>query len=105
MANILHLQHTHRPLLEGVNATIRAAARAVAAEYTLALRATTTAASPRQRLAKLRAMYVPLPDSDQGSDAVVPSDDSGAGQLARSTCQRMTVAKPAGEALSRASGG
>ena len=74
MANILQLQHTRRPILEGVNATIRAVARAVAAEHTLALRAATTAASPHQRLAEVRAMYVPSPDSHRESNVVAPSD-------------------------------
>ena len=70
MANILHLQHTRRAILEGVNATLRAVARAVAAEHTLALRAATMAASPHQRLAEVRAMYLPSPDSHHESDAV-----------------------------------
>ena len=74
MANILHLQHTHRPILDGVSATIRAVARAVAAEHKLALRAATRAASPHQRLAEVRAMYVPSPDSPQESDAVARPD-------------------------------
>ena len=76
MTNILHVQHTRRPILEGVNATIRAVARAVAAEHTLALRAATTAASPHQRLAEVRAMYVSSPDTHQESDAVAPSDSA-----------------------------
>jgi hypothetical protein len=74
MANILHMQHTRRPTLEGVTATIRAIARAVAAEHKLALRAATQAASPHQRLSEVRAMYVPSPDSRQESDAVAPPD-------------------------------
>jgi hypothetical protein len=74
MANILQLQHTRQPILEGVFATLRAVARAVAAEHTLALRAATTAASPHRRLAEVRAMYVSSPDSQQQSDSVAPSD-------------------------------
>jgi hypothetical protein len=67
MAHILHLQHSRRQTLVRVNAMIGAIARAVVAERSLALRAATKAASPRQRLAEVRAMYVPLildPQSD-----------------------------------------
>jgi hypothetical protein len=46
-------------MLGGVRATIGAILRAVTAEHTLALRAATKAASPRQNLAEVRAMYVP----------------------------------------------
>jgi hypothetical protein len=74
MANILHLQLTHRPILAGVTAKVRAVARAVAAEHALSLRAATKATSPHQRLAEVRAMYVPSANSHQGSDAVAPSD-------------------------------
>ena len=59
MAHVLHLQQTYRRTLDGVRATIGAVLRAVTAEHTLALRAATKAASPRQSLAEVRAMYVP----------------------------------------------
>jgi hypothetical protein len=71
MAHILHLQQTPRPTLDRVHATIRAIARAVAAEHTLALRAATKANTPRQRLAELRAMYVTPLDPHQESDVDV----------------------------------
>jgi hypothetical protein len=59
MAHVLHLQQTYRRMLGGVRATIGAILGAVTAEHTLALRAATKAASPRQSLAEVRAMYVP----------------------------------------------
>jgi hypothetical protein len=74
MAFILHLQHSPRQTLERVNAMIGAIARAVAAERLLALRAATKAASPRQRLAEVRAMYVPSLDLNQQSDFVARAD-------------------------------
>jgi hypothetical protein len=76
MAHILHLQQMSRRTLDGVNATIRAIVRAVAAEHTLALRAATTAASPRQSLAEVRAMYVPSLEPHQESDVVAQSTRS-----------------------------
>ena len=48
MAHVLHLQQTYRRMLGGVRATIGAILGAVTAEHTLALRAATKAASPRQ---------------------------------------------------------
>ena len=65
MANVLPLQHTYRRTLGGVRATIHAILRAVTAEHTLALRAATKAASPRQNLAEVRAMYVSPRDPHQ----------------------------------------
>lgn len=59
MAHVLHLQQTYRRMLGGVRATIGAILGAVTAEHTLALRAATKAASPRQSLAEVRAMYAP----------------------------------------------
>ena len=59
MANTFRLQQTSRGTLEGVRASIHAVLLAVAAEHTRALRAATKAASPRQSLAEVRAMYVP----------------------------------------------
>ncbi len=67
MAHILHLKQTYRRTRSGVVATIRAIMRAVASEHTLALRAAARAASPRQSLADVRAMY--LPTQQEGSDA------------------------------------
>ena len=69
MAHVLHLQQTYRRTLGGVCATIRAVLRAVTAEHTLALRATTKAASPRQSLAEVRAMYVPSEPHQYGTEA------------------------------------
>ena len=67
MAHILHLKQTYRRTRSGVVATIRAIVRAAASEHTLALRAAARAASPRQSLADVRAMY--LPAQQEGSDA------------------------------------
>jgi hypothetical protein len=53
---------------------IGAIARAVVAERSLALRAATKAASPRQRLAEVRAMYVPSLNLDQQSDFFARAD-------------------------------
>ena len=70
MAHVLHLQQTHRRIRGGVRATIRAILSAVAAEHTLALRAATRAALPRQRLAEVRAMYVSPQEPLQEDDAI-----------------------------------
>ena len=70
MAHVLPLQQTYRRTLGGVRATIRAILRAVTAEHTLALRAATKAASPRQSLAEVRAMYVSPREPHQEDDAV-----------------------------------
>jgi hypothetical protein len=77
MAHVLHLQHTYWRTLGGLRATIRAILRAVTAEHTLALRAATKAASPRQSLAELRAMYVSPREPRQEHDAVAQSTKSG----------------------------
>jgi hypothetical protein len=69
MAHVLHLQQTYRRALGGARATIRAILRAVTAEHTLALRAATRAASPRQSLAEVRAMYVPSDPHQHGNEA------------------------------------
>lgn len=74
MAHILHLQHSPRQTFVRVNAMIGAIARALVAERSLALQAATKAASPRQRLAEVRAMYVPSADMDQQSDFVARAD-------------------------------
>jgi hypothetical protein len=68
MADVLHLQQTYRRTLGGVRATIRAILRVVTSEHTLALRATTKAASPRQSLAEVRAMYVPSELHQHGAE-------------------------------------
>ena len=70
MAHILHLKQTYRRTRSGVVATIRAIARLVAAEHTLAQRATAKAASPRRSLAEVRAMYVPTGDSQHEGEPV-----------------------------------
>jgi len=63
------LQQTYRRTLDGVRATIGAVLRAVTAEHTLALRAATKAALPRQTMAQVRAMYVPSEPHQHGTDA------------------------------------
>jgi hypothetical protein len=70
MTQALPLPQTYRRDFAGFGAKIRAIARAVAAEHTLALRASTKAASPRQSLAELRAMYV-LPSEPHQEGEVV----------------------------------
>ena len=77
MAHALPLQQTYRRTLGGVRATIRAILRAVTAEHTLALRAATKAASPRQNLAEVRAMYVSPRQPHQEADAIAQSTKSG----------------------------
>jgi len=77
MAHVLHLPQTYRRTLGGVRAAIRAILRVVTAEHTLALRAATKAASPRQNLAEVRAMYVSPRDPRQENDAVAGSTKSG----------------------------
>ena len=76
MAHVLPLQQTYRRTLGGVRATIRAILSAVTAEHTLALRAATKAASPRQGLAEVRAMYVSPQESPQEDDAIAQSTKS-----------------------------
>ena len=70
MADALHLQQAYRRTPGRVRAAIRAIFSAVTAEHTLALRAATKAASPRQSLAEVRAMYVPPLTPHQEADAV-----------------------------------
>ena len=69
MAHVLHLQRTFRGALDDVRATIHDVVRAIAAEHTRALRAATKAASPRQSLAEVRAMYVPPEPQQRATDA------------------------------------
>jgi len=68
MAHTLHLKQTYRRTRSSVVATIRAIARLVAAEHTLAQRATAKSASPRRSLAEVRGMYVPTDESQQESE-------------------------------------
>jgi hypothetical protein len=56
-AQALHLPQAYRRDFAGFGARIRAIVSALAGEHTLALRASTKAASPRQNLTELRAMY------------------------------------------------
>jgi hypothetical protein len=76
MAHTLHSQQTYRRTRNGIIATIRAIMRMVAAEHTLALRAATKAASPRQSLAEVRAMYVPTRETHQEGDVVAQGTKS-----------------------------
>ena len=73
MAHVLPWQQTFWRTLGGVRATIRAILSAVTAEHTLALRAATKAALPRQSLAEVRAMYVPPWEPRQEDDAIAQS--------------------------------
>ncbi len=68
MAHVAHLQQTYRRTLGGVRATIGAILHAVTAEHTQALRAATKAASPRQSLSEVRAMYVPSESCQHGTE-------------------------------------
>ena len=69
MAHVLHFQQTYRRALGDVRATIGAILRAVTAEHTRALHAATKAASPRQSLAEVRAMYVSSEPHQHGTEA------------------------------------
>lgn len=66
MAHALRWKQTYLPTRSGAIATLGAAARVIAEEQALALCAAEKAASPRQSVAELRAMYVsasePQPD-------------------------------------------
>jgi hypothetical protein len=68
MAHTLRWKQTYRPTRSGAMTTIGAAARLLAEEQALALRAAEKAASPRQNLAEVRAMYLqttqPQPEND-----------------------------------------
>ena len=76
MADALHLQQTYRRAPGKVRAAIRAILSALTAEHTLALRAATKAALPRQRLAEVRAMYVSPHEPRQEDDAIARSTKS-----------------------------
>ena len=69
MAHTLRLKQTYRPARSGAMATIGATARMLAEEQALALRAAEKAASPRQSVAELRAMYVPAAEPHQEKNA------------------------------------
>jgi len=71
MAHTLRLKQTVRRNQSGLSDTIGGAARSLAAEHQLALRAAEKAASPRKNLAEVRAMYVatPEPQPDSGEIA------------------------------------
>lgn len=73
MAYTLRLKPTYRPTRSGVIGTLGAAARAVATEHALALRAAEKAASPRQSVAEVRAMYLPACEPQPENDAVEPT--------------------------------
>lgn len=70
MIQALTLPQTYRRNFTGFGAKIGAIVRAVAAEHTLALRAATKAASPRQSLVEVRAMYVPPSEPHQEGEVV-----------------------------------
>ena len=69
MAHTLRLKQGYRPIRGGAIDTIGAAARVLAEEQALALRAAEKAASPRQNLAELRAMYLPAGEPKQETDS------------------------------------
>lgn len=70
MAHTLRLKQTYRRSGSGVIAAIDETARAIAAEHALALRAAEKAASPRQSVAEVRAMYLPACEPQQDDDAM-----------------------------------
>jgi hypothetical protein len=70
MAHTLRLKQTVRRNQSGISDTIGDAARSLAAEHELALRAAEKAASPRKNLAEVRAMYVSTPEPQPHTGAV-----------------------------------
>ena len=76
MADAMHMQQAYRRTPGRVRAAIRAIFSAVTAEHTLALRASTKAALPRQRLAEVRAMYVSPQELPREDDATAQSTKS-----------------------------
>ncbi|HVE90514.1 MAG TPA: hypothetical protein VNA44_12530 [Burkholderiaceae bacterium] len=70
MAHILGLKPLYQQTRSGVIATIRAIARVIASEHTLALHASEKVASSCRHAAEVRAMYVPTPHKESDSDAV-----------------------------------
>ena len=69
MANTLQLHPSARWTLNGFGAWMRAIVRTLAAEHTLALNAASKADLPRQRMAEVRAMYLPTSDRQQEGHA------------------------------------
>ncbi|MEO8187251.1 MAG: hypothetical protein ABI580_07810 [Burkholderiaceae bacterium] len=69
MAHALRWKQTYLPTRNGAITTIGAAARMIAEEQALALRAAEKAASPRQSVAELRAMYLPAGQPQQEENA------------------------------------
>ena len=70
MAHTLRFKQTYRPIRGGAIEKIGAAARVLAEEQALALRAAEKAASPRQSVAELRAMYhLPAAEPQQEKDS------------------------------------
>lgn len=65
MANTLQLHPSARWTLNGFSAAMRAIVRTLAAEHTLALNAARKADLPRQRMAEVRAMYLPTSHPQQ----------------------------------------
>ena len=70
MAHTLRLKQTYRRSQGGILDAIGGAARSLAAEHQLALRAAEKAASPRKNLAEVRAMYVSTPEPQPDSGTV-----------------------------------
>jgi TfoX/Sxy family transcriptional regulator of competence genes len=58
-AQAMHLPQAYRREFAGFGATVREIVSTLTTEQTLALRASTKAALPRQNLTELRAMYAP----------------------------------------------
>ena len=69
MAHALRWKQTYRPTRSGAITMISDAARMIAEEQALALRAAEKAASPRQSAAELRAMYLPASEPQQEKNA------------------------------------
>ena len=69
MAHTLRLKQTYRPIRGGAIEKIGAAARVLAEEQALALRAAEKAALPRQNVAELRALYLPADEPQQEENA------------------------------------
>ena len=65
MAYMMHWERPHPRTHNRIIRAIGAAVRAVTSEHTRALQAATKATSPRQRLAEVRAMYVPVPVTEE----------------------------------------
>ena len=82
MANTLQFHPSARWTLNGVGASIRTLARTLAAEHTLALSAARKADLPRQRMAEVRAMYLPTRQPQQ--------EGNGTAQCAKSAHQELS---------------